>query len=75
MIYRTLHRKLPIEQHEPSKNRGWTEVHMNGKSFLLHPSCYSCYKPGDKLLIVKDRIVITKNANVVDLFLAKLRCF
>jgi hypothetical protein len=28
-IYKTLHRKLKIEQHEPPKNR-------KGKQFLLH---------------------------------------
>ena len=32
----TLHRKLKIEQHEPHKNTGWTQVIQNGKYFLLH---------------------------------------
>ena len=35
-----------IEQHKPH-----CHVFRNGKQFLLHmwhPSCYSCYKPGDK---------------------------
>jgi hypothetical protein len=28
--------KLKIEQHEPTKNRGWTQVLRKGKQFLLH---------------------------------------
>jgi len=42
-IYKTLHRKLKIEQHEPTTNRGWTQVLRKSKQFLLHmwhPSCY-----------------------------------
>jgi len=43
MIYKTLHRKLKIEQHEPSKSRGWAQVHWKGHQYLLHmwhPLCY-----------------------------------
>jgi hypothetical protein len=36
MIYKTLDRNLKIEQHEPHKNRGWTQVLRQGKQFLLH---------------------------------------
>ena len=61
MIYRTLYRKLH------NKNRGWTQVFRNGELLLLHPSCYSSYKPGDESLLVKDQIKITKNANVVQI--------
>jgi hypothetical protein len=46
-IYKSLHRKLKIEQHEKLV---WTQMLRNGKQFLFHvwyPSCYSCYKPGD----------------------------
>ena len=34
-----------------TKNWGWNQMPRKGKQFLLHtwhPSCYSCYKPGDK---------------------------
>jgi hypothetical protein len=34
-IYKTLHRKLKMEQHEPTKNRGLTSVLPKGKQFLL----------------------------------------
>jgi hypothetical protein len=27
MVNKALHRKLKIEQHEPSKNRGWITLH------------------------------------------------
>ena len=43
MIYKTLHRKLKIEE--------WNQMIWKGKQLLLHmlhQSCYSCYKPGDK---------------------------
>ena len=49
-IYKTLHRKPNIEQHEPTKHLGWTLVIWKGKQFLLHSwhvSCYCC-KSGDK---------------------------
>lgn len=36
MIYRTMHRKLEIEQHESHKNRGWSHVLRKGKRLLLH---------------------------------------
>ena len=36
MIYKTLSRKLKIEQHNPSKNRGRTPMLQKGKQFLLH---------------------------------------
>jgi hypothetical protein len=51
MIYKILHRKLKIEQHETTKNQGWTQLLRKGKQFLLHmwyPTCYSCYNPGYK---------------------------
>jgi hypothetical protein len=35
-IYKTLHIKLKIEQHDPTKNWGWTQVLRKGKQFLLH---------------------------------------
>jgi hypothetical protein len=34
-IYKTVHRKLMMEQHEPTKNRGLTAVLSKGKPFLL----------------------------------------
>jgi hypothetical protein len=34
-IYKTLHRKQKMEQHEPTKNRGLTPVLSKGKQFLL----------------------------------------
>jgi hypothetical protein len=37
-IYKTLHRKLKIEQHEP----GWTQVLRKVKQFLLYIWCPSC---------------------------------
>jgi hypothetical protein len=45
-IYITLHRKLKIEHHEPTKHRGRTQVLRKGNQFLFHmwrPSCFSCY--------------------------------
>ena len=38
MIYKALHKKLVIQQHEPTKNRGWgwTQMLRKGKQFLLH---------------------------------------
>jgi hypothetical protein len=36
MIYKTLHGKLKIEQHEPNKNQGATHSLRNDKQFLLH---------------------------------------
>ena len=35
-IYKTLHRKLKIEQHEPHYSPGWTPVLRKNKQFLLH---------------------------------------
>ena len=46
----TIHRKLKIEEHELTTNRGWTRVLRKGKQFLLHwwyPSCCSFNKPRD----------------------------
>jgi hypothetical protein len=34
-IYKTVHIKLKMEQHEPTKNRGLTPVLSKGKQFLL----------------------------------------
>jgi hypothetical protein len=53
MIYKTLHRKVKIEQQEfPLKTGGeFDQVLRNQKQFLLHlwhPSCHSSYKYGDK---------------------------
>jgi hypothetical protein len=69
MMYRTLHNKLNIDQHNPTNNWRWNQVLQKGKQFMLHmwhPSCYSCYKPGDKSWMRmkwmngwNDRIVIT----------------
>jgi hypothetical protein len=36
MIYKTLHRKLKIEQHEPHYKPGWTHVIRKGKQILSH---------------------------------------
>ena len=46
MIYKTLHKKLTIEQYEPHKNKG--ELMCSGRKVLLHWSFYSCLKPGEK---------------------------
>ena len=51
-IYKTLHRKLKIDQHELTTN--WIEIRFSGRISsscsicVWHPSCYSCYKPDDK---------------------------
>jgi hypothetical protein len=34
-IYKTLHRKLKMEQYGPTKNQGLTPVLSEGKQFLL----------------------------------------
>jgi hypothetical protein len=50
MIYKTLHRKVTIEQHELHQNRRWIHMLQKDKQFLLHlwyPSCYSFNRPGD----------------------------
>jgi hypothetical protein len=47
-IYKTLHRKIKIEQHELTKNLEWTWVLQKVNcscSTSWHPSCYSSYKP------------------------------
>jgi hypothetical protein len=36
MIYKTLHRKLVLEQHEPIKNPRYRQVLQKRKQFLLH---------------------------------------
>jgi hypothetical protein len=36
IIYKKLHRKLKIEQHEPTKNRGCIQVLWEGKLLLFH---------------------------------------
>ena len=51
MIFKTLHKELMIERHEPNQRPGWTQVLQKGKQFLIHmwhTSCFSYYKPGDK---------------------------
>jgi hypothetical protein len=58
MIYKTLHRKLYIERHEPHKNGD--ELRRSGRveQFLFyycHPSCYPCYKTCDKSWMRKGR--------------------
>jgi len=35
-IYKTLHRKLTIEQHKPLKSLGWTQMIRNDGQFLFH---------------------------------------
>ena len=48
----------------PLKIVGEIRSSVRVKQFLLHmwhPSCYSCYKSGDKLCMRKNRIVITTN--------------
>jgi hypothetical protein len=51
-INRTLYRKLKVEWHKLTKNRGLTRVlRKEGGQFLLpkwHPLCYCCYKSNDK---------------------------
>ena len=47
IIYKTLHKKQKILQHEPTQNigGGGTHVPQKGIQLLLHkwhPSCYSC---------------------------------
>jgi len=42
MIYKLLHGKLKIEQQEPTKTRGCTQLIWKIKQYLLHywhPSC------------------------------------
>ena len=34
-IYKTLHRKLKLEQHEPIKNQGWKQFQLH-----MYPSSY-----------------------------------
>jgi len=61
IIYKTLKTKLKIEQHKPIKNWEWTRVLRTDKQFLLHkwhPSCCSCYKPGESHEWGKDWIMI-----------------
>jgi hypothetical protein len=51
-IYKTLHRKLKIERHEPHLKPGVNSGAPEGKQFLLHiwySLCYSLNKLGDKL--------------------------
>ena len=36
MIYKTLHRKVKIEQRKPHKKQGWTQVLVKSKQFLFH---------------------------------------
>jgi hypothetical protein len=36
MINTTLHKKLKIEQHETTKNRGYAQVLWKVEQFLLH---------------------------------------
>ena len=38
IIYKTLSRKLEIEQHEQTKNRGRTRIPRKGEQFLPHMS-------------------------------------
>jgi hypothetical protein len=41
-IYNVLHRKLKIEKHEPTKNRGCTQVLRTGRQVkLIHCICLS----------------------------------
>ena len=35
-VYKTLHRKLTIEQHQPLKSLGWTQVIRDDGQFLFH---------------------------------------
>jgi hypothetical protein len=65
MIYKTLHRKLKIEQHKPYKNRGWTRVLRKGNQFLLHIWDHHATLVTDRVISHEwgeDRIVITKNS-------------
>jgi hypothetical protein len=57
IIYKTLLRKLKIEQHEPNFKPGWTYVLRKGKQFLLHkwhPLSDSCWKHGDMSWMKKE---------------------
>lgn len=36
LIYKTLHRKVTSEQHEPHGHHGWTQVPQNSTRFRLH---------------------------------------
>ena len=63
-IYKTLHRKLKIEQHKPFKNWGWSRVLRKGNQFLLHIWDHHATLVTDRVISQewgKDRIVITKN--------------
>ena len=47
-IYKTIHRKLKIEQHElTNKKRGWTQVLRKGKLFLFHIPYLGLYNAQD----------------------------
>ena len=58
MIYKALHIKLNIEQDEPNKHRGWTQVLRKGKQFLFHSNeirryeIYIVLSPGFKSINV-----------------------
>jgi cytochrome b involved in lipid metabolism len=70
-IYKSLHRKLKIEQHEKLV---WTQMLRNGKQFLFHvwyPSCYSwltyvltqvniCAYPGEPMCLPRGTYVIAQ---------------
>ena len=44
MIYKTLHKKLNIEQTNPTKNRKWCDPEEKAVSApYVHPPCYSYY--------------------------------
>ena len=71
MIYKTLHRKVTIEQHELHQNRRWIHVLQKDKQFLLHlwyPSCYSFNRPGDVTNEEKDRNVILESLILIHLY-------
>ena len=75
MIYKTPHRKLKIEQHEPHKQRGWI--------WVLRKSGSSCSSSGFHWLSLiispvighergMDRIIITRNGTHPWSFVARL---
>ena len=64
-IYKTLHIKLNIEEHEPTKNWGWTEVLGKGTQYINHPFLYYhklviCVKIADstELLLIQWLLII-----------------
>jgi len=50
MIYITLHRKIKIEQHDPTKIRGWTQICRLQLCFIGYKD--NIAKPHDHVILV-----------------------